>query len=146
MSRRVENAPEGEVIEVNSDDEGTIDLVPSGDEDDSPPPSPVAHPRPPEEEEENEEEEDEEALTNRQFNEMFVYHTAPQSPSARYPSPPPPRRLPSPNIATGVNLNDQNAPQNTTAADHHHDLNNEQLGNHQATETGKFSFNDDVFR
>ncbi len=122
MSRRVEDVPEEEVTEVNSDDEGTIDLALSGDEDDNPLPSPVVHPGTPEDEEEEEdEEEDEEALTNRQFNEQFVYHTTPQSPSARYPSPPPLRHH------------------------HHHPTNNEQLGNHQATETGKFSFNKDVF-
>ncbi len=130
MSHRVETAPEEEVVEVNSDDEGTIDLN-SEDEgtvdldsedgkDGNLLPSP-------------EEDDDELALTNREFNEQFVYHTTPPSPFPNYPSPP---RLPLPNLINDSSTNNPNAPQNTTVH-----VNAEQLGNQQSTETGKFFFN-----
>ena len=70
------------------------------------------------------------ALTNRQFNEQFVYHTTPHTLFPNYPSSPP--RLPLPND-TILNSNNPNAPQNTTMHD-----NSEQLGNQLSTETVKF--------
>ncbi len=144
MSHRVEAAPdrEEEVVEVKNEDEGTVDLgSEDGDGENSLPTLPAAGSNLPEEEEEEEnedeeeEEEDELALTNREFNEQFVYHTTPPSPFPNYPSPLPHLPLPSgsPNISTLLNRNDQSAPQNTTVQD-----NAEQLGNQQSPETGKF--------
>ena len=82
------------------------------------------------------------ALTNRQFNEQFVNHTTPPTPFTNYPSPP--SRLPllnRPNDASTIlKRNDSRAFQNTTV---HH--NAEQPGNQQSTETGKFSFNKNIF-
>ncbi len=75
------------------------------------------------------------ALTNRQFNDQFVYHTKPPSPFPNYLSPPPPPHLPLPNRPNDASTNNPNSPQNTTMHD-----NSEQLGNQQSTETGKFSF------
>ncbi|KAH9388375.1 hypothetical protein TYRP_023557 [Tyrophagus putrescentiae] len=67
---------------------------------------------------------------------MFIYHTSPQSPSARYLTFP--SRLPLPsqplNISTLLNRNDQSAQQNTTVND-----NAGQLENHQSTEINQMA-------
>ncbi len=147
MSHRVEAAPdEEEVVEVDSDNEGTIDLgSEDGDEENSLPTLPAAGSNLPEEEEveeedevEEEEDDDELALTNRQLNEQFVYHITSPTPFPNYSSPSP--HLPLSNrpndTSTILNRNDPSAPQNTTMHD-----NAEQPGNQQSTQTGKFSFN-----
>ena len=144
-SHRVEAAPdeEEEVVEVNSSDEGTVDLgSEDGDGGNSLPTLPAARSNLPEEEEveeEEEEKEDEMALTNREFNEQFVYHTTPPSPFPNYPSPPPRVPLqqqlpPCPTLDTLLlNRIDQSVPSSTAVND-----NAEQPGNQQSTETGKF--------
>ena len=142
-SHRFEAAPdEEEVVEVNSSDEGTVDLgSENGDGGNSLPTLPAARSNLPTEEveEEEEEEEDELALTNRQFNEQFVYHTTPPSPFPNYPSPPPRVQLqqqlpPCPTLDTLLlNRIDQSVPSSTAVHD-----NAEQPGNQQSTETGKF--------
>ncbi len=104
-------------IDLSSEDEGTIDLDSEDGEEGNLLPSP-------------EEDDDELALTNREFNEQFVYHTTPPTPFPIYPSPP---RLPLPNLPNDASTNNPNAPQNTTVHD-----NAEQLGNQQSTETCKF--------
>ncbi len=142
MNHRVEAAPDEEevVVEVKNEDEGTIDLgSEDGDGENSLPTLPAARSNLPEEEEveeeEEEEEEDELALTNRQFNEQFVYHTTPPSPFPNYPSPPPRVQLPPcPTLDTLLlNRIDQSVPSSTAVND-----NAEQPGHQQSTETGKF--------
>ena len=64
-----------EVVEINSNNEGTVDLGSANDDGGNSLPSPTARFGSPEE---KEEENGEDELTNRQFNEMFVYHTSPQ--------------------------------------------------------------------
>ncbi len=136
------------VVEVNSSDEGTVDLgSEDGDGGNSLPTLPAARSNLPEEEEVEEEEEEEEdedelALTNREFNEQFVYHTTPPSPFFNYSDTPPRLQLPScPTLDTLLlNGNDQSVPSSTAVND-----NAEQLGNQQSTETGKFSFNKNIF-
>ncbi len=132
MSHRAEpERPEQDLIDLgSSDEEGGRTL--------QPPAALAARPGSPieDEDEEEEEEEDELALTNRQFNELFVYRTSPLTPSFNYPSPPSRFPLPTgPTLDTLLNRNDQRAPQYTTVNN-----NVEQLRNHQSTETGRSFF------
>ena len=126
MSHRVEAAPDGEeeevVVEIDSDNEGTIDLGSEDGEDGNSLPSP--------------EDDDKLALTNREFNEQLVFHTTPPTSFPNYLSPS--LHLPLSNRPNDVstilnNCNDPSAPQKTTMHD-----NAEQPDNQQSIETGKF--------